>query len=114
MAFKQVDITAEVKTAMALKADGTWNDDDLLARLIQIVGEASTSGDYHKEIVERLIKDGRLMREAQQNYFRHKKGQGVAIGLEQHFDKKLNHLLSIGYSIDRFKNEAKQRDIFGG
>lgn len=104
------DIKYEVKKAIDLFKDQTWNEKDVQARILQLITEAG----FHEKL-KNYIKNVMLMRISQEKYFAGDKTIiGKAKGQEATVDKHSRELLKrLGvHNIDDFLKSLQQRQMF--
>lgn len=110
----QNQILTEVKKAIDLWMDKTYEEKDFYSHILQIIKDNSEDGKRHQEQLERLIYKLAELRENQRMFWSgHKNKLSVCKQQEKELDKKIIYLLSTEYSIDRFKKDQPiQNSIF--
>lgn len=114
--MNDVEILNELKKAFALLEDKTYNVQDLQSHILTFIKDNFLPPiAFHKEQVERIIRDTMEVQALQRKYFNgHKSVLPECRAKEANLEKKCKHLLTQGYSIDRFIKQApNQGDIFG-
>ena len=109
------EILTEVKKAIDLWMDKTYNEAEFYSHILAIIRDNSGSADAHREQLERLILKVEEMRESQRMYHGgHKSYLGRCKSQEVEMDKKIMYLLTTkGYDISRFKKEKpEQKTMF--
>lgn len=107
-------VLPEVKKAIDLFLDKTYEVNELYSHILQIIRENSAPAEEHKRQLERLIFKVEEMRENQRLYWGgHKQKLGECKAQEAEMDKKIMNLQAKGYSIERYKAEKpKQQHLF--
>lgn len=110
----QNDILAEVKKAIDLWMDKTYNESEFYSHIMTIVNENSVPGNVHKDQLERLMFKVEELRENQHMYYNgHKNKLGTCKSMEAELDKKITYLKTVkGYKTDRFRVNATQNNMF--
>lgn len=107
------DIISEVKKAIALFLDQTFNEDDLAARLKQIIDENNAAGLLHKSRVEKLLFKVKTLNNLQRQYWGGDKSLlGTCKTHEKELNEFANRLLAQGYSIEGLENKTVQKNLF--
>jgi hypothetical protein len=111
--MNEQEVTIEIKKAAAMFIDGTYNADDLAARLMQIVHENNSDGVLHKKRLENLLyKVKTLLNDQYQYYHGDKTKLGICKSEEAALTLLVNNLLNQGYSIDAFGKKIDQQNLF--
>ncbi|MBA3673455.1 MAG: hypothetical protein H0W75_00605 [Chitinophagaceae bacterium] len=110
----QTEILAEVKKAIGLWMDKTYNESEFSSHILTIIKDsADPDAALHKNQLERLIFKVEEMRENQRLYHAgHRSKLGVCKAQEADMDKKIMNLKLKGYDSDRFKVKATQNNMF--
>lgn len=104
------DIRIEINKAIRLFKEETWTDQDLQARMLQLISEAG----FRKHL-ERFISRVMLMRQSQLKYWDGDKGiLGKAKGQEAGVDKVSRELLKrLGIiNVEEFLKRYQQTELF--
>ena len=105
-------IITELKKAVDLWMDKTYNESDFYSHLLQVVRENDFSA-RHKEQLERLMyKVEELMKHQALFFSGHKTELGTCRKLEKDMVDKLKGLKSLGYSTDKYRFSAPQQTKF--
>lgn len=109
-----IDVDAEIRKAITLRRDGTYTSDaDFISHIHSIITSAANDGARDRDQLERMIHKYITLRDNQKKYFKHSMKHGIegkallrdCKEMEAELDKKAHGLLSLGYNIDRFKNQ---------
>lgn len=108
-------VLPEVKKAIDLFVNKTYDVSDLYSHIFQIIRDNSMEASEHKLQLERLIFKVEEMRENQRLYHGgHKQLLGACKSQEAEMDKKIMNLQLKGYSIERYKKQKPvQQQFFG-
>lgn len=116
MEKQQMDckVLPEVKKAIDLFVNGTYEVSDLYSHVLQIIRNNSMDAGEHKLQLERLIFKVEEMRENQRLYWGgHKQKLGICKQQEAEMDKKIFNLQTKGYTIERYKKaQPVQKNMF--
>lgn len=106
-------VTEQIKKAAAMFVDGTYNADDLAARLNQIIEENNAAGMLHKSRLEKLIFKVKHLSFLQTQYWG---GDKTLLGSckteEKALSEFVNRMLAQGYSIEGLGNKVEQKPLF--
>ena len=107
-------ILTEVKKAIDLWLDKTYNESEFYSHILQICNDAGGQAEQHRDQLERLIFKTEEMRELQRLYHAgHKSKLSACKAAEMEMDKKLMALKTHkGYNTERFKKTVKQEGLF--
>ncbi len=106
------EILPEVKKAIDLYLDKTYEVSDLYSHILTIIRENSTEAAEHKKQLERLIYKVDELLENQRLFWAGDKTKlGKCKGLEIELFKKIRHLKGMGYNIERYKNKVIQKPL---
>lgn len=109
----QTDILAEVKKAMALWMDKTYNESEFSSHILSIIKDHDPEAALHKSRLEKLIFDIEELRDNQRLYHCGIRSKlGVCKSGEAEMDKVVMRLKLKGYSTDRFKVKTTQNEMF--
>ncbi|MEO6548287.1 MAG: hypothetical protein ABIN94_09815 [Ferruginibacter sp.] len=108
------EIKTEVKKAIDFYLDKTYDIEDVQNHILRIIRENSDTGSKHIVQLECLVFKIRELRETQRIFWAgHKSKLPLCKAQETAIDKRIQHLLAAGgYSIDRYKTNAKQNTLF--
>ena len=103
------EILAEIDKALGFYEGNVYNVQDFQAHILTMIRDNFLPPiAKHKETLERLIRDITDLRSKQDKYFA-TKNKSVLLECKKAqsaLDLKLKHLLSQGYTISRFKDQA--------
>lgn len=112
------DILVEVKKAIDLLLDKTYEIKEFYSHILTIIRDASSGvqieSDKHKQQMERLLFVVMQLREDQRLYHGgHKSKLSACKQQEKAIDEKIHYLTtSGGYSVEKYKKSAKQNSFF--
>lgn len=111
-----VDIPAEVKKAVGFLLDKTYEPADMVSHMLSLIKQNSSDGSRHKDQLERMIfKYQEMRRLGGLIKGGHKQHNSKYVKLRKELDEKAKALLTMGYNIDRFKEQdVKQKRFFNG
>ncbi len=112
--MNQNQILSEVKKAIDLWMDKTYNESEFYSHILTIIKDNSGPAEVHKDQLERLMFKVEELRENQRLYHGgHRAKLGTCKTQEAEMDRKIMYLKSHkGYDSDRFKPKAVQENMF--
>lgn len=107
------EVIEEIKKAVAFLTDGTFNADDLAARLKQIIDENNAAGLLHKTRLEKLLFRVKHLMDQQKQYWGGDKSLLASCKTEEReLSEFVNRILAQGYSIEAYGKKQEQRNLF--
>ncbi len=105
-------VLEQVKKAIDLFLDKTYEMKDLYEHMLQIIREKTDGEKIHKERLEKILYDIDELQALQAKYWAgHKQILPECKKAERNLALKKNNLLNMGYSIGRFKNKVQQQRL---
>lgn len=102
-------VLSELKKAVDLWMDKTYNESEFYSHLLQIIRENDT-GQAHKMQLERLMfKIEELLKHQNLFFSGHKGEYGTCKKLEKEMVDKLKGLKSLGYNTDKYRFSGPQQ-----